>query len=204
MPLQICGKNGRTPFDESATMSAYEDKDRITQGVDDDQAIPNLMRENRLTGTELDNFDKAYGLVAFTLNRYVIDHLLRFARQFGPDYQMLVVWGVLAHQCVIHLVPAGSRPRDVLNQNGLLADPNPDLRPIRQRDLSQITGIPKETVRRKLLKLEQYGWIKRKDSGWILDRENLDPELREFSRESAKRMLAVADHMRHLLKDAAA
>lgn len=184
-------------------MSTYEDKERITQDVDDAQAIPNLVRAHPLTGTELDHFDRAFGLVAFSLNRYIVDHLLRFARQFGPDYQMLVVWGVLAHQCVIHLIPAGSRARDVLNQNGLLTDPDPDLRPVRQRDLSQITGIPKETVRRKLLKLEQYGWIERKGPGWVLDRANVDPELREFSRESAKRMLAVADHVRHLLKDSA-
>ncbi|MCU0809845.1 MAG: helix-turn-helix domain-containing protein [Thiobacillaceae bacterium] len=181
--------------------TTFEDKSRITQDVDDAQAIPELMRENRLTRSELDHFDKAYGLVAFSLNRYIVDHLLRFARQFGPDYPMLVVWGVLAHQCVIHLIPAGSRPTDVLDQNGLLADPNPDLRPVRQRDLSQITGIPKETVRRKLIKLEQSGWIKRKGPGWILDRENLDPELREFSRESAKRMLAVSDHIRQLLNN---
>lgn len=182
-------------------MTTFEDKSRITQDVDDAQAIPDLMRKTRLTKSELDHFDKAYGLVAFALNRYIVDHLLRFGRQFGPDYQMLVVWGVLAHQCVIHLIPAGSRPKDVLNQNGLLADPAPDLRSVRQRDLSQITGIPKETVRRKLLKLEQSGWIKRKGQGWVIDRENLDPELREFSRESAKRMLAVADHIHHLLRD---
>lgn len=190
------------PTSTEQVMSSHEDKDKPTRDIDDAQAIPDLMRENRLTASEMDNFDRAFGLIAFTLNRYIVDHLLRFARQFGPDYQMLVVWGVVAHQCVIHLLPANSRPRGLLNQQGLLADPAPELRAVRQRDLSQITGIPKETVRRKLIKLEQHGWIRRQGAGWVLDRENLDPELREFSRESAKRLLAVSDHIRTLLREA--
>lgn len=185
-------------------MTTQSNVSPMTQDIDDAEAIPRMMRENQLTGSELDHFDKAFSLVAFTLNRFIIDHLLRFARQFGPDYQMMVVWGVLAHQCVIHHLPAGSRPGQVLGPDGRLAKAEPDLRPVRQRDLSQITGIPKETVRRKLLKLEQEGWIRRKSPGWILNRENLDPELREFSRESARRLLAVSDHIRHLLRDAGA
>lgn len=182
-------------------MKAHSSIPPITQDIDDAEGIPRLMQENRLTGSELDHFDKAFGLVAFALNRYIVDHLLRFARQFGPDYQMLVVWGVVAHQCVIHHVPAGSRPSTVLAADGLLKAPDPDLRPVRQRDLSQITGIPKETVRRKLLKLEREGWISRQGSGWVLNRDSIDPELREFSRESAKRLLAVSDHIRQLLNN---
>lgn len=182
-------------------MKAHSSIPPITQDIDDAEGIPRLMQENRITGSELDHFDKAFGLVAFALNRYIVDHLLRFARQFGPDYQMLVVWGVVAHQCVIHHVPAGSRPSTVLAADGLLKAPDPDLRPVRQRDLSQITGIPKETVRRKLLKLEREGWISRQGSGWVLNRDSIDPELREFSRESAKRLLAVSDHIRQLLNN---
>ncbi len=173
----------------------------ITEEIDDADAIPRLVRENQLSDGELANFDSAFSLVAFALNRYIVDHLLRFGRQFGPDYQMLVVWGVVAHQSVIHHMPAGSRPSTVLAQDGMLKAPDPELRPVRQRDLSQITGIPKETVRRKLLKLEGEGWIRRQDSGWVLNRDSIDPELREFSRESAKRLLAVSDHIRQLLNN---
>jgi hypothetical protein len=97
------------------------------------------------------NTSRTFGLVAFALNRYIVDHLLRFARQFGPDYQMLVVWGVVAHQCVTHHMPAGSRPSTVLAPDGML--------------------------------------------------KAADPELREFSRESAKRLLAVSDHIRQLLNN---
>lgn len=79
--------------------------------------------------------------------------------------------------------------------------PDPELRPLRQRDLSRITGIPRETVRRKLLKLEREGWIRRQGPCWVLNRDRIDPELREFSRESAKLLLAVSDHIRQLLEN---
>lgn len=159
-----------------------------------------LLPDNRMTDGDMANFDRAFGLVAFTMNRYIADHLLRFARQFGPDYQMMVVWTVLAHQSVLHLAPLDSRPNDLLNEKGLLAEAMHELRPVRQRDLSQITGIPKETVRRKLLKLERNGWIIRQGSGWVMALERIDPELREFSRESARRFLAAAEHMRTLMR----
>jgi predicted transcriptional regulator len=183
-------------------MSAPHSPPPPTRDVDDAEALEAIVRQSHLTGTELDNFDRAFGLVAFTLNRHIVDHLLRFSRHFGPDYPMMVVWGVLAHQSVIDHLPAGSRPRDVLDAKGRLATPNPVLRPVRQRDLSQITGIPKETVRRKLLKLEQAGWIVRQGPGWVINRSSHDPVLREFSRESTVRLLAAADHIRQLLRDA--
>lgn len=173
----------------------------ITEEIDDADAIPRLVRESRLSDRDMANFDKAFSLVAFALNRYIVDHLLRFARQFGPDYQMLVVWGVVAHQCTTHHLGPGSRPSTVLDHDGMLSAPDLELRPVRQRDVSQITGIPKETARRKLLKLEREGWIRRQGPGWVLNPDSIDPELREFSRESAKRLLAVSDHIRQLLKN---
>jgi hypothetical protein len=147
------------------------------------------------------SFDRAYGLAAFALNRFIIDHLLRFGRNFGADYSMLLVWGVVAHQSVIHLVPMGELPSKLLNEEGMLADTRPELRPVRLRDLWQITGLPKETIRRKLLKLAKAGWITQHGQGWVLNRDSL-LDLRDFSRESTTRLLATAEHVRWLLKDA--
>jgi len=155
-----------------------------------------------LAGGEMANFDRAFGLAAFAMNRFIVDHLLRFGRHFGADYPMLLVWGVVAHQSVIHLVPMGSMPRQLLNEEGILTDPQPALRPVRVRDLCQITGIPKETVRRKLLKLSEAGWIAQQGEGWVINRETV-VDLRDFTRESMNRFLSTADHVRSLLKDAA-
>ena len=44
---------------------------------------------------------------------------------------------------MIHHMHAGSRPGTVLAPDGMLKAPDPELRQVRQSDLSQITGIPK-------------------------------------------------------------
>jgi hypothetical protein len=98
-------------------------------------------------------FDGAFSIVAFIINRFIIDHLLRCGRQLtGGDFEALVIWGVLAHQNVAHLMPPGSLPTAVLGEDGRLAEGLDRLRPLRLRDVAQITGIPRETVRRKLLR----------------------------------------------------
>ena len=170
------------------------------------EASEELFNKEALHATQMQGdmaaFDRAFGLAAFAMNRFIVDHLLRFGRSFGADYPMLLIWGVVAHQSLIHLVPMGSMPSQLLNEKGILADPQPALRPVRVRDLCQITGIPKETVRRKLLKLSQAGWIVQQGEGWVINRETF-VDLRDFTRESMTRMLSTADHVRSLLKEAA-
>lgn len=142
-------------------------------------------------------FDAAFSLVAFTLNRYLVDHMLRAARQLTEgDLEMLVLMGVLAHQNVTHLMPPGSVPTEVLAEDGRVPDDAQRLRPLRLRDLTAITGIPRETARRKLEKLAHLRLAERRGRGWAISTERFETDLREFTRESTRRMLAAADEVR--------
>jgi hypothetical protein len=142
-------------------------------------------------------FDKAFSLVAFIMNRHFIDHLLRCGRHIvDGDYEALVLLGVLAHQSVAHLMPPGAMPASVLNEAGRVAGQPARLRPMLLRDLAAITGIPRETARRKLEKLAGMGYVERVDTAWSISDTRLEPELRDFTRESTKRLLAAADDVR--------
>ncbi len=142
-------------------------------------------------------FDAAFSLVAFSLNRYVIDHMLRAARRFTDgDFEMLVLWAVLAHQNVTHLMPPGSMPTTVLTEGGRVPDDVHRMKPMLLRDLTAITGIPRETVRRKLEKLAARRFVERRGRAWVISTERFEPDLREFTRESTRRMLATADEIR--------
>jgi predicted transcriptional regulator len=147
-------------------------------------------------------FDRAFSLVAFIMNRHLVDHMLRSARSFGIDFETMTIWAVLAHQNVAHLMPPGSMPTAMLNDRGRLPDERASgLRPVRLRDLSQITGIPRETVRRKLEVLAAAGWLLKTDDGWLLNRDKGEAELREFSRETARRFLAAAADVERCLRE---
>lgn len=146
-------------------------------------------------------FDAAFSLIAFTMNRHLIDHLLRSARLLTDgDYETLVIWGVLAHLNVAHLMPPGSLPTAVLNENGRLDDVVNRIRPLKLRDVAAITGIPRETTRRKLARLEAHGYVERSREGWVVSAARVEPDLREFTRETTWRFLATAEQVLEQLK----
>lgn len=144
---------------------------------------------------------EVFSYVAFTENRYIIDHMLRFSRHFGFDFETMVIWGVLANQNVAHLMPLRGLSQDLRDLRGQSVDVSTAMRPVRVRDLTQITGIPKETVRRKLGLLEQGGWIRRQQSGWVMCHERNRADLGAFTEESVKRLLGAADHIRRILDE---
>ena len=162
----------------------------------DEMKIPSLR--------ELRDFDQAFNgafsLVAFVVNRHMIDHILRAARLLDDgDFESLILWGILAHQNVAHLMPPGSMPAAVLTETGNVPDVEVRLRPLLLRDLSQISGIPRETARRKLERLVQQKFVGRVGRGWVGSTDRLESDLREHTRETVKRLLAVADEVRAAL-----
>ncbi len=150
-----------------------------------------------------ENFDRAFALVAFITNRHIVDHMVRFRRSFDLDFEALVLWAVLAHQNCVHLFPPGALPSQVLDGNGRLKDADRQgLRPIRLRHLSEITGIPRETTRRKLAVLKEAGWITQGRDGWLVNRDKVGPELRAFTLETVRRFLATAREVERALASA--
>ena len=146
-------------------------------------------------------FDRAFVMVALVMNRHLVDHLLRVGRELTlDDYEAIVIWGVLAHQNIAHLLPPGALASSILDNHGVFASNGIELRPLRLRDVVQITRLPRETVRRKLAKLAAQQWVERTPRGWVSSGARLEPTLREFTRESARRFLATADEMMRILR----
>jgi hypothetical protein len=149
--------------------------------------------------------DRAFALVAYHVNRHLVDHMLRMARELSMDFECAVLLGILAHQNVAHLMPPGTPPTSVLDETGRLKEERAaELHPLRIRDLVQISGIPRETVRRKLALLESAGHVRQVDGGWIVDRGGVDESLREFTRESVRRLLQTAQTVNDILRGALA
>lgn len=148
-------------------------------------------------------FDRAFAITAFIMNRHLVDHMVRSSRRFGIDFETLVIWAVVAHQNCAHLMPPGSTPSMVLNDRGRLpVELASELRPLRLRDVTQISGVPRETARRKLRILQQAGWLLRTEAGWIVNRDRTEPDLREFSLETLRRFLATANDLVRVLESA--
>ncbi|MDC8773021.1 hypothetical protein [Roseateles albus] len=136
------------------------------------------------------------------MNRHLIDHMLRVGRQLTDnDYEAIVIWGVLAHQNIAHMLPPGGGPSSLLNERGRITSTQ-GMRPLRLRDVTQIARLPRETVRRKLEKLATAGWIERQSDGWVICADHSAALLRELSRENVRRFLSAADDVLRALKEA--
>lgn len=147
-------------------------------------------------------FPRAFSVAAFAMNRFIVDQTLRSARQFDNDIEAMVLFGVLAHLNVAHLMPPGTQPSQALNAQGRLPDLRARLRPMRLRDLCQITGRPRETVRRKLVQLESQGRVRRLDGGYVYDAGSVDAPMRELAIDGLRRFLATAEQIGAALRDA--
>ncbi len=143
-------------------------------------------------------FDHAFSLIAFAMNRHLVDHMLRCTRELGVDFESLVIWGLVCHLNVAHLVGPGSSPSSHLDNTGRRL-PSSGYRTIRLRDLEQISRLPRETIRRKLARLEEQGYLQRSAGGWVFREDSIEPSLRDFSRETARRQLILSHELDRLL-----
>ena len=145
---------------------------------------------------------RAFSLVAFTMNRFIIDQIVRSARQFDNDIEAMILFGMLSHLNVAHLMPPGSRPSQMLSSQGRVLDAQPQLRPMRVRDLTLISGRPRETIRRKLESLVAQGRVLRVDDGYVLNAASIDPQMQSLSLDGIKRFLEAARLIQEALRDA--
>ncbi|MCX7162248.1 MAG: hypothetical protein WCI19_11885 [Betaproteobacteria bacterium] len=143
-------------------------------------------------------FERAFGLAAYVSNRYIVSHMRRVMLELGIDLDSAFILGTLSQLNVAAQFPPGVDPLLRLDVSGLVPDPH--LTPVRLADLSQITQLPRETVRRKLEKLRKLGKVERTAAGaWQLSDTNMDEATRAFTRETVLRLLAVAQDVNKVL-----
>lgn len=133
-------------------------------------------------------FQRAFGLLAFSVNRHIVDHMRRLCIELSLDPETAQIWGSLAHLNVLPNLPLGADPMVLLNEMGRKKEQA--LEPIRLAELSQITGLPRETVRRKLENLRKLGKVERTADGrWIYCATGVGPEVEEFTRNTVLKFL---------------
>jgi hypothetical protein len=206
---------------ESSTLASYSWRD--TQSRTPDPRLPDMTQPARKSASShkpdydapglpgeaaADNahippaYWRAFSLVGFTMNRFIVDHVVRSARMFDNDIETMILFGMLSHLNVAHLVPPGSRPSQTLNAQGRVPDPQPQLRPVRIRDLTLISGRPRETIRRKVEALMAQGRVLRVDGGYVLNVASVDPQMHALTLGGVKRFLEAARLMQDALSDA--
>lgn len=144
--------------------------------------------------------------VALLLARHEIRSLRRWFDDFDRDILLPILLGEIA----LHNVGAlqngvarrsGSRTSEppAVTAEASVAMTN-HLKPCNAYSIAAATGLPRETVRRKIVRLIELGWIHRQDNGHLFI---TDVALEQFGTMLSSRALAelleTADHARRLL-----
>lgn len=145
---------------------------------------------------------RAFSLIAFTMNRFVVDQIIRGARHFDNDIEAMILFATVAHLNVAHLMPPGSNLKSVLGADGVLLDAQPRFHAVRLRDLAQIVGRPRETVRRKLEILVARGRLSRRADGYVLNAASLDPAMNALTVDGVRRFMDASRVIAAALRDA--
>ncbi len=115
-------------------------------------------------------FEENYLLYQYCFVEFFLEHLSDVSKAFKGDLQQVLVLGLVGQ------VRLNATKRAIMS--GLdPAELEPSEAVISASRLADVSGIPRQTVRRKLMLLEAVGWIAQApDGGWYL---TVDTESRE-------------------------
>ncbi|MFO1090029.1 MAG: hypothetical protein U1E46_10700 [Hyphomicrobiales bacterium] len=90
--------------------------------------------------------------------QFMTEHLIDVSRAFKGDMQAVVILAIIGQTQLARMI-ANNEGSEALTQ----------LYPTNASRIADVTAIPRETVRRKLEKLRDFGWVDRdSDGSWFL------------------------------------
>jgi hypothetical protein len=140
-------------------------------------------------------YDRAFAALSFVMNRHFIDHLLRSMRELDMDAESLILLGLVSHLGLARLMTPGAA--------GEQAGPSRrEAQPVRLRDLTVVARLPRETIRRKLVRLRDAGYLEQRERGWVLNPGRIDERIRAFNYQTLRRLLTTARELEAILSRA--
>jgi len=159
---------------------------------DKHEGVVNGPGKQRLTILSPEVYKKNGGFITLAMNEFLVSYLLRVYQAFGGDLIQAIVLGAIAHHNVALLSRQqafdGMQIRNIIKKMGEEAI----LSPCNAFSISQSTGIPRETVRRKIASLVAKNWIKRDTKGQVFITDLPAIEFEQFNFELVNEFLNAA------------
>lgn len=111
-----------------------------------------------------DSLEKNFGQIWSVHNDAFAELLVVLRREFGGDLDCMLVLAIIGSRSLSRGCIEGACYQDF----DVFERPVEDTAPINLQSIADYSGIPRETVRRKVRALEQRGWILRRDKGYLI------------------------------------
>lgn len=132
-------------------------------------------------------FQEDYPSYQYRFVEFFAEHMADLSRAFGGDLQEAMVLAILGQvrlRAIRETLARGEAPAPLMQGDGTTAS-----------RIADVTGIPRQTVRRKLLALKDKGWIAQDEGGlWriVADADGLGTPVRrdlaDFNRRAMGRI----------------
>ena len=132
-------------------------------------------------------YDQHKSLVAIIMARFFLRYLNLLYREFEGDLVLPIVLGEIAHHNIIRLYSLKDDSIEINKQAANYPERMKQLETTNAYSISQATGIPRETVRRKIDKLQQKGWVVKNNRGEVFISETVSDH---FTKDLNKKILA--------------
>ncbi|MEE4112820.1 MAG: hypothetical protein V2I40_08395 [Desulfobacteraceae bacterium] len=150
-----------------------------------------------------DCYDQHKSLVAVIMARFFLRYLNLLYREFEGDLILPMVLGEIAHHNLFRFYSPKGDSVEINKQAANYPERMKHLEPTNAHSISQATGIPRETVRRKIDKLQQKGWAVKNDRGEVVMSEAvIDHFTKDFNKKILAELLQASESIRNLLKPA--
>ncbi len=139
---------------------------------------------------------------AFVLGRFMTEHLVRVYQAFDKDITAAIVLGAI-HQYNLQRNHAyiGEKSAEGFHQLAAQAEHLAHGRACTAMSISKSTGIPRETVRRKISALIRRGWLKQIGPDKLVVTELATKHFTEFDTETLERFHTTAEKVLELVKN---
>lgn len=145
-------------------------------------------------------FEEHSGEIGALMGWFFLRHLGRVYKEFKGDFVMAIVLGEIAHHNICHYFSLGKAIKNgKRHPDGIPPDPNM-LEPCNAFSLSEATGIPRETIRRKICHLEKIGLInKHIKGGYVIDTD-IAGNFTNINIQTLNDFLETSDELRKILE----
>lgn len=134
-----------------------------------------------------DWYEKNRSEIAIIMGYFFLRYLNLLYRKFDGDFVLCMVLGEIANHNISGFFSKKGSCIEVQKQLATYPERIKHLQPTNAFSISEATGIPRETVRRKIDKLQKKGWIVKNDQGEVFICETVTEY---FSNDFNKKILA--------------
>jgi hypothetical protein len=122
--------------------------------------------------------------------------LVTLRRHFGGDLDRMLVLAVIGSRTL-----SRGRIDDMCYDDFMEGERADEPAAINLQSVADYSGIPRETVRRKLQDLEQSGWITRSDKGYLVATAKAAEDLEPATQATVRYLLAVIGAWREAVSE---